>query len=137
MSAMQRTKGLAGEREIAGLIRDATGWDVRRRVRQHDSDSDLLGAAGWSIEVKRRAAAPRGEIARWWRQTVEQAGTDRPVLFYRADRDSWRAVWPLAVSLALQQAEPWPGYEWTAEGSVQAWAAVARGLAAEPTEGER
>ena len=129
MSAMQRTKGLAGEREVAGLIREATGWDVRRRVRQHGDDSDLLGVSGWSIEVKRRAAAPRGEIARWWRQAVDQAGTDLPVLFYRADRDSWRAVWPLAASLAPRQTEPWKAYEWTTEGSVQAWAAVARELA--------
>lgn len=46
MSAMQRNKGKAGEREAAELVREHTGWDVRRRVRQHDGDSDLTSAPG-------------------------------------------------------------------------------------------
>lgn len=36
MSGLSRTKGKAGARAIANLVRDITGWDVRRRVRQHD-----------------------------------------------------------------------------------------------------
>lgn len=48
MSAMQRNKGKAGERELTGLLRDLTGWDVQRRVRQHDGDSDLVGVPGWA-----------------------------------------------------------------------------------------
>ena len=65
------------------------------------------------------ARALRCDIAAWWRQTVEQADTgERPVLFFRQDRDDWRAVWPLSVR--------WLGYEMTAEGSVEAWAAAAR-----------
>lgn len=46
MSRMQRDKGKAGEREAAELVRELTGWDVRRRVRQHEGDSDLTGAPG-------------------------------------------------------------------------------------------
>lgn len=134
MGAMQRTKGQAGEREIAALIRDLTGWDVKRRVRQHDGDSDLEGIPGWSVEVKRHASATRCDIAGWWRQAVTQAKGQLPVLFYRLDRDQWRAVWPAAVSMR-GASEIWMGYEWTAEGSVEAWAAVAR--EAQPTEIER
>ena len=126
MSAMQRTKGQTGERGIAALIRDLTGWNAQRRVRQHGGDSDLLGVPGWAIEVKRHKAAPRGQIARWWRQTVEQAGQDVPVLFYRADRDQWRAVWPVTVTLVQQRADYWRGYEWTCDTAVPAWAGVAR-----------
>lgn len=138
---MQRRKGKAGEREAAQLIADLTGWDVRRRVRQHDGDSDLLGVPGWSIEVKRHKAAPRGQIASWWRQTVEQATTlandsenaphgllTLPMLLFRANHDQWRAVWPAAIHLTTQRADYWAGYEWTAETSVQCWAAVAREL---------
>lgn len=125
MGAMQRTKGQAGEREVAALVRDLTGWDVKRRVRQHDGDSDLEGIPGWSVEVKRHASATRSDIAGWWRQAVTQAKGLLPVLFYRLDRDSWRAVWPVAVSMRAAS-EIWMGYEWTAEGSVEAWAAVAR-----------
>jgi hypothetical protein len=129
MSAMQRTKGQQGEREVSAIIRDLTGWDVQRRVRNHANDSDLVGVPGWSIEVKRHKAAGRAEIAGWWRQTCAQATTLAPVLFYRLDRDQWRAVWPVAIGLKMQQACQWSGYEWTVEGSVEAWAAVARDAA--------
>lgn len=133
MSAMQRNKGKAGEREVAAMIRDLTGWDVRRRVRQHDGDSDLVGVPGWVVEVKRHKTAARHEISAWWRQTVDQAsniptGDERrpvgrlalPVLFFRKDRDDWRAVWPVNIEA------PRCDYVWTAEGSVEAWAYVAR-----------
>lgn len=134
MSAMQRTKGKAGEREVAALVRDLTGWDVRRRVRQHDGDSDLVGVPGWAVEVKRHAKATPATIASWWRQTVAQAGDgELPVLLYRVDRGEWRAVWPVAVHLAQQHGEMWRGYEWTCDTSVQAWAAVARELHAQQT----
>ena len=141
MSAMQRTKGQEGEREVAALIRDLTGWDVRRRVRNHANDSDLVGVPGWAVEVKRHKTAGRAEIAGLWRQTCKQATTPHgasdegkatvciPVLFYRLDRDQWRAVWPVAIGLQVQQACQWSGYEWTVEGSVEAWAAVARSVA--------
>lgn len=129
MSAMQRTKGQQGEREIAALISDLTGHTVKRRVRNHAGDSDLDGVPGWSVEVKRHKTAGRAEIAGWWRQACAQAGTLRPVLFYRLDRDQWRAVWPVAIGLHLQQECQWSGYEWTVEGGVDAWAAVMRDVA--------
>jgi len=135
MTAMSRNKGATGEREIAALIRDLTGWDVRRRVRQHEGDSDLEGVPGWSVEVKRHAGAGRADIARWWRQAVAQAERAGavPVLFFRLDRDAWRAVWPIAVHLAEQSAPMWTGYAWAVEASVEAWAAAAREL---PTTNE-
>lgn len=138
MGLMQRTKGATAEREVAALIRDLTGWDVRRRCRQHDLDSDLLGVPGWAIECKRQKTATRGQIKAWWRQTVEQAtqvaaveegrpGTVLiPLLVFRADRDEWRAVWPMAVHLLEQRADYWTDYSWTVEGSIDVWAAVAR-----------
>ena len=138
MSAMQRTKGKAGEREIASIVRELTGWSAQRRVRQHGGDDDLVGIPGWAPEVKRHKAAGRADIARWWRQTVEQAGHALPVLFYRLDRDSWRAVWPLATLLTVQRADCWRGYPWTADTSVEAWAAVAREtLSTGPTFSDR
>ena len=120
--AHSRTKGATGEREIAALIRDLTGHDVKRRVRQRDGDSDLEGVPGWSVEVK-RAAKP--QLSAWWLQTVEQArkGRAKPVLFYRIDRRQWRAVWPLCLVVGGEQ---WGGLEWTAETSVEGWAAVMR-----------
>jgi len=130
MSDMQRNKGKAGERDAAAIVRDLTGWDVRRRVRQHEGDSDLTGAPGWAIEVKRHRRATRGDLARWWVQSVAQAGELVPVLLYRLDRDAWRAVWPLAVLAHQQRADFWRGYEWTADTSLEGWAAVALDKAA-------
>ena len=43
MGSLSRTKGAAGERELAALLSELSGRDVRRRVRQHAGDSDLLG----------------------------------------------------------------------------------------------
>ena len=126
MGLMSRTKGQAGEREVASLIADLTGYEVKRRVRNHANDSDLVGVPGWSIEVKRHKAAGRAEIAGWWRQTTGQAGALAPVLFYRLDRDSWRAVWPVSIYSRSVDPTAWGGYEWTVEGSVEAWAFIAR-----------
>ena len=130
MGLMQRNKGKVGEREIAALVSVLTGWNVQRRVRQHDGDSDLEGVPGWGIEVKRHAKAPRASIRQWWQRAQAQAERTGliPVLLYRADRDEWRAVWPLAVHLVQQEAAMWASYGWTGEGSIEAWAAVAREL---------
>lgn len=106
MGLKSRTKGKAGEREIAALLADLTGLQVKRRVRQHDGDSDLEGVPGWCIEVKRHARASRANIRNWWAQAVEQSERVNavPVLLYRQDRDDWRAVWPLAAMLVQQPA---------------------------------
>jgi hypothetical protein len=127
---MQRTKGKAGEREVAAIIADLTGWQVRRRVRQHEGDSDLEGVPGWSLEVKRHRAAAAGDIGAWWLQAVAQAGRSgaTPLLLYRADRAEWRARWPLALLLTGSPQATWRSNDWTADTTVAAWAAVAREL---------
>jgi hypothetical protein len=113
MSGASRTKGKAGERELAALLRTITGQDVQRRVRQHDGDSDLLGVDGHSVECKRYSSATPALVARWWQQTIAQAepGT-RPLLFYRVNRRPWRAVWA-----------PFEGREYqdTVEGDPRVW----------------
>lgn len=121
MGAFSRSKGIAAEREVARLIHDITGWDVKRRVRQHKLDSDLdthgTPLDGWCIEVKRYAKATRSDIRGWWAQAASeaQATGGRPVLMYRVDRDEWRAVWGCPGPDCAQ------GYMWTHEGSVYAW----------------
>ncbi len=100
MSMMQRSKGKAGEREAAVMLAQLTGLEVKRRVRQHDGDSDLEGIPNWSIEVKRYASATRSTIAGWWAQCVRQAlATGQyPLLVYRLDRQAeWTCVWSAAL----------------------------------------
>jgi hypothetical protein len=128
MGMKSRNKGKVGEREIASIVRALTGWEVKRKVRQLDGESDLEGIPGFCVEVKRHATATRGEIRSWWIQTVDQAKADKtlPVLFYRKDKDEWRAVWPSAAVVGAGAGGDWPEYEWTVEGSIEAWATVAR-----------
>lgn len=95
MGAASRTKGQTGERELAALLADLTGQDVRRRVRNHAGDDDLAGVPGWSIECKRYRATTPALVSDWWLQAQRQAQAAgcEPVLLYRADRGQWRAVW--------------------------------------------
>ena len=110
------------------MIRDLTGWDVQRRVRQHDGDSDLVGVPGWSIEVKNCQKALQGDISRWWGQCITQAAEARPALIYRAQRGVWRVRWPLGVVAAVDGGR-WHDIDWTADTTIEAWVAVARELA--------
>lgn len=127
MGAFSRNKGKAAEREIAALIAELTGWTVRRKVRQLDGESDLEGVPGWCVEVKRHATAARADVREWWKQAAEQAKAENavPVLFYRKDRDEWRAVFPIAPFIGIQHECMWHDYAWTVEGSAEAWAAIA------------
>ena len=133
MGAMSRRKGCRGENEIAAIIRDLTGWDIKRKVRQREGESDLEGVEGWCIEVKRHKTATRAEIREWWEQAERQAIKEfaLPVLFYRKDRDDWRAVWQLypdRIAFAVVSEPIQNSYVWTVDGSVDAWCDVARGM---------
>lgn len=126
MSAMQRNKGKSGERELAGILAELTGYNVRRRVRNDELDSDLVGIPGWSIECKRHKAATHSDIAGWWEQAVAQAAKEQalPVLFYRLDRQEWRAVFHCGA--VIDSGEFWRGYDWTFTSTPKAWVAVMR-----------
>ena len=128
VSAGSRTKGQAGEREVAAIIRALTGHDVRRRVRQHLADADLAGLPGWSVECKRYRAVTPGLIAGWWAQTLSQARDvqAKPVLFYRADRADWRCVWPADLHASHNGATIRPGYEHTLNAEPSTWWAMVR-----------
>lgn len=93
-----RTKGAAGEREVARILQDQLGIELTRNLDQtRDGGYDLLGLPGWAIEVKRYKTAGKAERQAWWKQAVEQAGEDlQPVVIYRLDRQGWRVMmaWP-------------------------------------------
>ena len=113
MAKAQRDEGNRGEREVARLIAEHLGFEVRRRCRQHEGDSDLVGVPGWSLEVKNHSRATRAQIAAWWQQTCSQATTDNPALIYKRAPGWWRAVWL-------------GPHGYTFEGDLEAWAAVVR-----------
>lgn len=92
MSASQRRKGQAGERELCRLLSDELGLEVRRNVDQaRAGGADCLELPGFAIEVKRREALSRPT---WWKQAVRQASEKgvEPMVWYRQSRKPWRAL---------------------------------------------
>ena len=95
MSAMQRRKGAAGERELIGLLRDRLG-DLPclcRNLEQSRSGGADFHVAGHAVEVK-RAERFRAD---WIEQADHQAGDDVPVVAWRRNGGRWRFLLVLDV----------------------------------------
>lgn len=86
MGAAQRTKGAAGERELANLLSDELGVPVKRMLGQERDGGSDIHLGDLRIQVKR---CERMELAAWWKQTLADAGENMPVLAYRASRRPW------------------------------------------------
>ena len=86
-----RAKGASAERELFALLSDNLGVVVKRNLSQtRGGGADTLDIPGWAIVVKR---VEQLNITAWWQQAQDQAGTThRPILFYRASRQTWKAV---------------------------------------------
>jgi len=102
MSASERRKGAAGEREIVELLH-AHGWP--RAHRNFGSGSagggDVAhGPEGVALEVKRHGG--RLDLPRAIRQAEAGAGDhDLPIVAHRRDGEPWRATLPLEDLLEL------------------------------------
>lgn len=124
MSASQRTKGQAGEREVAHILSVALGCEVSRNWSEQffGGSYDLKGVDGWAVEVKR---AKREHIPEWWRQTLKQAkkGGLKPALLFRVDGcgrgldpdEKWQAMIPLNTVVEI------PDKELPVRMSLRAW----------------
>lgn len=128
-----RRKGQAGERALAAELSALLGIEIKRRVRNHASDSDIVGLEGWSAECK-VCAAPA--LSAWWRQTVEQSDKDGgvPVLFFKLPRKPFRAVLPICLLIG---GEIHADVAQTIETSLEGFAAVYRELEAAGMEVEQ
>ena len=73
MAGLSRNKGKAGERELARLLAELTGHDVRRRVRQHDGDDDLVGVNDLLIIRPEHLDVEPGHSARREKEGQNQA----------------------------------------------------------------
>lgn len=127
---LSRQKGKAGERELASLLSALTGHDVRRRVRQHDGDDDLVGLPGWSVEGKRYAAITPALVRTWWAQACEQGRRTNalPVLFYRQDRGAWCAVWAAGLHLSPRPNTLSASFDDTLTATPATWWHLVKGL---------
>lgn len=100
MGAASNRKGKSGEREAAAILREVTGFDVQRRVRQNAGDSDLVALPGWCVEVKRYKTISTALLSGFWAQVCKEAASsnDRPLLMFRGDNRDWACLWtPLTM----------------------------------------
>jgi hypothetical protein len=102
MSAVERRKGAAAEREVIGIIREA-GWPDARRThdgRAQVGRGDVAGGPpGVHIEVKRHERLSVPAALAQVRRDADPG--DLPVLVHRPSRSAWMATLPLADLLDL------------------------------------
>ncbi|MBR1677300.1 MAG: hypothetical protein IJ706_08335 [Clostridia bacterium] len=83
-----RNKGANAERELANLIRDTWGYEVKRG-KVFYGESDLVGLDGIHPEVKR---VEKLNIHAAMAQAIEEAKKREdglPAVFFRRDRGEW------------------------------------------------
>lgn len=104
MSASERRKGAAGEREFLKALGAELGELLTRNLQQtREGGADCLCVKGWAIEVKRQESISRPT---WWRQAVEQAerAGAQPMLAYRRNREPWRVWITEGVDITIPEA---------------------------------
>ena len=91
---MARNKGAAGERELAGILTDELGFEVKRKLGQARDGGDDIQIGKYRIEVKRREALRLDD----WCQQIEACCDPQevPIVAYRRNGQPWRAVVPMA-----------------------------------------
>lgn len=84
----KRNKGAAGEREVAGILKDQLGFEVKRNLGQARDGADDITIQKFRIEVKRQETL---KVDVWSKQVEDcsQAG-EVPVLIYRRNGQPWR-----------------------------------------------
>jgi hypothetical protein len=109
VSARERAKGAAAEREVIALMRDR--WPSARRTsdgrEQHARGDVANGPPGIHIEIKRQE---RLNVPAALQQAARDANRfDVPVVIHRPSRCGWMATLPLdevLALLALREATP-------------------------------
>jgi len=84
----KRNKGAAGERELAGILKDQLGFEVKRNLGQARDGADDITIQKFRIEVKRQE---RLQVDKWSEQ-VESCSKlgEVPILVYRRNGQPWR-----------------------------------------------
>lgn len=95
----KRNKGAAGERELAGILQDNLGFEVKRNLGQARDGEDDITIQKFRIEVKRQE---RLQVDKWSEQ-VESCSKpgEVPVLAYRRNGQPWRVCLKLEDFIPL------------------------------------
>lgn len=121
-----RAKGKSFEREVANVIKDRTGFDVKRNLMQTaEGGHDLLGVPGFAIECKRYASVKHGDLVKFWGQTVRQARAigQAPCLIVKGDRQPIR-VYVVWTGLLGMGAYDWDDFHCAAGISIDLFCAI-------------
>lgn len=101
MGRSQRMKGASGERELCGILQDALGIEVKRRLGQARDSGFDIALPGFSVECKRRA-----KVAILYEALAQaMSGPDTPALMLRADGKDWLVVLHLPDFIRLAREE--------------------------------
>lgn len=86
-----RAKGAAGERELAGKLRDY-GYDARRGQQYSgaNGDADVVGLPGIHIEVKRVERLNIDEAMEQARRDAREG--EIPAVFHRKNGQPWKVT---------------------------------------------
>lgn len=86
-----KRKGGAGERELAGILKEH-GFDTRRghQFNGQTDEADVIGLPGVHIECKR---VENLNIYKALEQSIRDARTgETPVVMHRRNRDQWKVT---------------------------------------------
>lgn len=87
MTINSRQKGASGEREAAKAIAAVVGLDIKRSARNGvQGADDVIGWPGVHMEIKRRSKIA---ALRLLDQSIQDAGSDLPIVVMREDRGKW------------------------------------------------
>jgi Holliday junction resolvase len=99
VSASQRRKGAAGERELAGILTEQLGWVVSRKLGQARDGGDDIQTGKFRWECKRRAKLSVYEFMDQIQAACRPG--DIPVVAMRADGKDWLVMMRLEDAVPL------------------------------------
>ncbi len=97
----KRNKGAAGERELAGILKDNLGFEVKRNLGQARDGADDITIQKFRIEVKRQE---RLQVDKWSEQVESCSKSGEiPILAYRRNGQPWRVCLKLDDFIPLMR----------------------------------
>ena len=99
VSKSQRNKGAGGEREIATILTNELGFEVKRTLGQARDGGHDIQIAQFKIEVKRRKSLA---VYAFMDQAKEaSSGSDIPIVAMRADGKEWLVMMRLEDAIPM------------------------------------